>query len=87
MTMNLNSFIFHSHCYLCWHLLVIMLPAILKKGFFLSVPAVSKHHHVKIGILDVILMRQKQKRHVLLVEISSANKVISLNGQRWISEI
>lgn len=85
---RLNSFVYHLHCYLCWHLLVIMLPAVLKKLFiYLFVPAVSKHHRVKIGILGVILMRQKQKRHVHLVEISSANKVISLSGQRLKSEI
>lgn len=53
----------------------------------LSVAAVFKRHHVKIGILDVILMRQKRKRHVHLVEISSVSKVISLSGQRLRSEV
>lgn len=54
----------------------------IKKGFVWYVTAVFKSLQVRIDILDVILMRRRQKRHLRLVEISSVNKVISLSGQR-----
>lgn len=54
----------------------------INKGFVWYAAAVFKSLQVRIDILDVISMRQKQKRHLHLAEISSVNKVISLSGQR-----